>query len=96
VIGQVMTFEGSPDENDAGIAHVIDEVVPAAQSTTGVRAFWLVSRDRTRRMTILVWPDEAAQEAVFAQVRERTEQTPDRQRPRPVSVEEWDVYALAP
>jgi len=91
-----MTFEGTPDENDAGIAHVLDEVVPAAQSTAGVRAFWPVSRDRTRRMTVLVWPDEAALEAVFAQVRERSAQPPDRQRPAPATVEEWDVYALAP
>lgn len=96
MIAQVMTFEGSPDDNADGIEHVLDEVVPAAQGTDGVRGLWLVSPDRTRRMTILVCPDEETRDAVFAQVRERVEQAPDRHRPAPVSVDAWEVYAVAP
>jgi hypothetical protein len=65
VIAQVMTFEGLPEDNEAGIAHVLDEVVPAAQEIEGVRGIWLVSSDRKRRMTILVCPDVAARDAVF-------------------------------
>lgn len=96
MIAQVMTFEGTPEDNDAGIAHVLDEVVPAAQGAAGVHGVWLVSPDRTRRMTILVCPDEETRDAIFARVRERVEQAPDRHRPAPVSVDAWEVYAVAP
>ena len=96
MIAQVMSFESSPEDNEAGIAHVLDEVIPAAQATEGVRGIWLVSPDRTRRLTILVCPDEAAREAVFAQVGTHRERDPDRLRPPPVEVESWEVYGLAP
>jgi len=96
MIAQVMTFEGSPEENEAGMEHVLDEVVPAARATPGVHAIWLVSPDRTRRMTVLVAQDEATRDALFARVRERVESAPDRQRPSPVAVEEWESYAVVP
>jgi len=91
-----MTFEGSPEENEAGMEHVLDEVVPAARATSGIRAFWLVSPDRTRRMTVLLAADEGTRDAFFARVRERVDGTPDRLRPSPVSVEAWDVYGVVP
>ena len=96
MIGQVTVFEGSPEDNDAGIAHVLDEVVPAAQQTPGMRGLWLVSPDRTRRMTVLVCDDEVQRNAFFGRVRERVEQAPDRHRPAPAGVEQWEVYAVAP
>jgi hypothetical protein len=96
VIAQVMIWKGSPKDNEAGIEHVLDEVLPAARATSDVRGIWLVSRDRTRRMTILVSADEAARDEVFARVRERVERDPDRHRPAPSSVEPWQVYAVAP
>jgi hypothetical protein len=96
VIGQAMSFEGTPEDNEAGIAHVLDEVLPAMQAAEGVRAFWIMSPDRTRRMTFIAWPDEAARETVLAQITARREADPDRHRPSPVSVEQWEVYATAP
>ena len=96
MIAQVMSFDGSREDNESGMEHVLDEVVPAARSRPGVRAVWLVSPDRARRMTVLVVDDEASQDAFFARVRERVESYPDRHRPSPVGVEEWEVYAVAP
>lgn len=95
MIAQLMTFEGSPEENEAGMEHVLDEVAPAARTTPGVQAIWLVSADRTRRVTILVAEDEVSRDAFFARVRERVESAPDRLRPPPIAVEEWEPYGFA-
>ena len=96
MIAQVMAFEGSPEENELGMEHVLDEVVPAARATAGIHAFWLVSPDRTRRLTVLLAENEAVRDELFARVRERVKAAPDRERPSPVSVESWDVYGVVP
>jgi hypothetical protein len=46
-------------------------------------------------MTVLVCADAEARDAVFAKVRAAVEKAPDRNRPSPVSVEEWEVYGIA-
>jgi hypothetical protein len=90
---QVISFEDDPQDLEDGIAHVRDEVVPAAQGTSGVRGVWLVDRDSGRRLSVMLFDDEASAEALFAAVGERRAADPDRNRPRPTGSQRWEIYA---
>ncbi|MGH8862345.1 MAG: hypothetical protein ACRDVG_14135 [Jatrophihabitantaceae bacterium] len=89
----MITFDDSPAELEHGIEHVLDEVVPAMQLAQGLIGLWLVDRESGRRMTVMVWSDEAEQQAAMARVAAAREADPDRPRPAPTSVGRYDIYA---
>lgn len=90
---QVISFEDDPHDLEDGIAHVRDEVVPAADGTPGVKGVWLVDRESGRRLSVMLFDDEASAEAMFAAVGERRAADPDRNRPKPTGSQRWEIYA---
>ena len=82
---QVTRFEDSPSDLEDGIAHVRDEVIPVARAQNGVRGLWLVDRETGERLSVLIFEDEAAADALFAEVGKLRAADPDRNRPAPVS-----------
>lgn len=93
---QVITFKDSPQDLEDGISHVIDEVVPAAAATAGVVGVWLVDRETGERLSVMVFPDERAAEAVFGVVGERRAAEPGRNRPKPTGSHRYEIYAQVP
>lgn len=93
---QVITFKDSPKDLEDGISHVVDEVVPAAAATAGVQGLWLVDRETGERLSVVVFPDEGAAEAMFGIVGERRAADPGRNRPKPAASHRYEIYAQVP
>ena len=89
---QIVTFQETPEQVDAGIAHVLDDVIPALENAPGLTGLWLANRETGKRLSILVWESEAAASAAMAEVQKRLA-TSKHTRPTPASVEKFDVYA---
>jgi len=93
VFAQVISFEESPDEVEAGIKHVEEEVLPALKGADGLRAgYWLVDRENGRRLTVMVWESDEAAKAGMEAIEARRAELGDGPRPTPASVARMEVY----
>lgn len=92
---QVVTFDESADQVQAGIDHVLDDVIPALETSPGLTGLWLVDREHGKRLSIMVWESEALAQAAMAKVQERVARS-KHPRPKPTSVERFEIYARVP
>jgi len=94
VFAQVMFFDGeSADDQQAGMEHVRDEVIPPLTIADGLaNGLWLVNRDTGQRISVLVWESDAARDAGIAAIQAERAKDPDRHRPAPSGVQQFEIY----
>ena len=93
MFASVIAFEEEPEVQQHGIEHVLEEVIPAVQGQPGVRGWWLVDREGGRRLSVMVFDDQAAYDTTMAAISERRAASgDDRPRPKPSSVSRYEVY----
>ena len=90
---QIVTFQETPEQVDAGITHVLDDVIPALERAPGLTGIWLADRAAGKRLSIMVWESEAAASTAMAEVQKRVAAS-KHTRPTPASVEKFEVYAM--
>jgi hypothetical protein len=90
----LVTFDESPNEVDAGIHHVEEEVLGVLREAAGLTGVWLVDRERGRRISLMVWDSADHADAAFAALAEHRERLGNPPRPTPSSVENYEVYGL--
>ena len=89
----VVRFEDEPADLQDGISHVLDEVIPAAEATEGVRGVWLVNSAIGERLSVMLFENEDRAMELFEAIAERRAADPDRNRPAPVDSVQYEVYA---
>jgi hypothetical protein len=92
MVAQIVTFEESEDQLNAGVAHVMDDIVPALEAAQGLTGFWLVDREHGKRLSVLVWESDAAASAAMVRVQQRLASS-KHTRPTPTKVERFEVFA---
>ncbi|MGN6378902.1 MAG: hypothetical protein ACTHNU_08135 [Gaiellales bacterium] len=93
MFASVIAFEEDSETQQHGIEHVLEEVIPALDGQAGVHGWWLVDRDGGRRLSVMVFDDQAAYDAAMAAISSRrAESGDDRPRPKPSSISRYDVY----
>jgi heme-degrading monooxygenase HmoA len=96
MFAQVITFDESAEQIEHGIEHVLDEVIPPLKGASGLTGFWLVDREHGKRISVMVWEDEAEMAAGMERVAAARAAAGDRPRPTPSSVARYEVYAQLP
>jgi heme-degrading monooxygenase HmoA len=92
MFARINTFEGSPQDLDASIADVREQVVPACERIPGFEGMvLLVDRSSGKSVGITFWESEAALTASEQRAGEIRGSSAQRQNERIVSVERFEV-----